>query len=68
MDEAVLLIWDSIAGSYIDGKTIFCEKELQFTNLITEAGNRSSECDTRLVREGIKTFQVNSHFYFVIAF
>lgn len=43
-------------------------KELHFTNLITEAGNRSSECDTRLVREGIKTFQVNSHFCFVIAF
>lgn len=25
VDEAVLLIWDSIAGSYINGKNIFCK-------------------------------------------
>lgn len=46
-------------GSYIDGMNkVLLEKPSSLANTRAGAGNRTNEFDTRLVREGIKTFQV----------
>lgn len=49
-------------GSYVDGMNRSFLNVPPLTNAGAAAGNRMNDFDTRLVREGIKTFQVYSCF------